>query len=75
MLRVKIATDSALSVFAFDVAVVFWENCVPLSKPDHICQLVSWLSNGYLGWDSDGFSFLGTKQKATRTNSSMLGHL
>ena len=61
MLRVNIATDSALSVFVFDVGVELWENCVPLRKPGHIRQLVSWMSNGYLGWGRDDFSVIREK--------------
>jgi hypothetical protein len=61
MLRVNIATDSAVSVFVFDVGVELWENCVPLRKPGHIRQLVSWMSNGYLGWGRDDFTIIREK--------------
>jgi hypothetical protein len=62
MLRVNIATDKAMSVFVFDVGIELWENCVPLRKPGHIRQLVSWMSNAYLGWGRDDFSII--RQKA-----------
>lgn len=61
MLRVNIAADRAMSVFAFDVGVELWENCVPLRKPGHIRQLVSWMSNGYLGWGRDDFTIIREK--------------